>query len=196
MYNVLRDLQRQAVIQNFQLNELLRVGLHQVRDFPDDLTALGRRALGPRTFERGPRCCNGQIDVLGSTFGAARNDLSRSGILNIKRAPAARRLPLAADQQLLAASQELAGSIGNIGCWQGCVHRRDLPSVAAMLMRVSGARVVVAAGDRGAGELVTLLCSHEHRQHSSVRSRQVFRVGRCAGGGWWRLRFVCGAFST
>jgi hypothetical protein len=73
----LRDHERLAVVERFQLGELVGVRQDQVADPPDDPPSLGRRHPAPRAFlERPAGRPHRPVDVLGVSLGDIGEDVA------------------------------------------------------------------------------------------------------------------------
>ncbi len=94
-----RDAERLAVVQAFQLGQLVQVFVDQVADLVDDAAAGRRCHLAPRALvERAPRGLHRRVDVGGVAFGHARQQHLGGGVMHVEGLAGLGLDPLAVDQ--------------------------------------------------------------------------------------------------
>src|SRR5208282_613027 len=130
-----RDRERLAVVERFELRELLGVFFDEVPELPNHAAALGRRKLAPWAgVERGARRRDRAVDVFFVAFRDVRKHIAGRGIVCGERFSGSGVNPLAVDQHLPFFCDVTRYTLGKLYCLRGCGH---LFSSFSFLNRIS-----------------------------------------------------------
>ena len=123
--DALRDDERLAVVERFDLGKFDRVGLEQIGQFEEPALAIDRACRAPFTgLECRTRRPHGEIDVGPVSRRNRGDDLAGCGIADVEPAAGEGVAPLAADQHLVRRGEEPGSRFARGGGMYGGIHRR------------------------------------------------------------------------